>query len=317
MDSNDVVVTGIGMVTPLGTDAPSTLAAWRAGGTARRQALPELAGTALERAEVALLPSFDAAARLGGRRMLKYMSEAALLGCVAAHEACSEACVSRRFTPERVGLYAATGLAAAGVQDVVPLVHECIDEAGRFSCKLLGERGLAATNPLLSFKILANMPPCLVSIIECIKGPNLIFTPWEGQAGAALLEAWRAVAGGEVDCAVAGAADSASHAATLIYLRQAGLLRDGECPASGAAYLVMERGESALREGRHIYAAISSIELINSDFPACDPLAERIGRAFAAAPALLLALACCEPPGDVSITGVDSQELRASVECVR
>jgi 3-oxoacyl-[acyl-carrier-protein] synthase II len=317
----DVVVTGIGMVTSLGATASASGEAWRAGRIAQRRPLAELAGTSLEQIEVATLPEFDAAERLGGRRMIKYMSDAAVLGCVAAREACEDADLKQRFRPERVGLFAGTGLAAASVKEVLPMVRESIDENGRFSCQLFGKRGLAVTNPLLSFKILANMPPCIVSMIENIKGPNYIFTPWEGQTAAALFEAWKAVATGEVDCALAGAADNAAHAATVVYLKQAGFLSDGEYPSAGAAYLVMERAETARRDSRPIHAHITGMGLRPSDGPTFDPLASRMGRSYAAAPAILLALACQAPDEfsdhtgilSVKICGVDHQEFRAEV----
>ncbi len=96
------------------------------------------------------------------------MSPAALLGCVAAREAAEDCGLRERFAPERVGLYVGVGLAAAGLDEVAPMLRESVDEHGRFSCRLLGERGLAATSPLLSFKILANMPACLMSVLEGI-----------------------------------------------------------------------------------------------------------------------------------------------------
>jgi len=314
MEAADVVVTGIGMVTPLGATAPSTGDGWRVGQSARRRTLSELAGTPLERAEVGVLPELDAVGRLGGRRMLKYMSDASVLGCLAAREAAEDALLKQRFRPERVGIYSGTGLAAANVEDVVPMLRESIGADRRFSCRLFGERGLAATNPLLSFKILANMPPCLVSILEHVKGPNFIFTPWEGQTGAAFEQAWMAVANGEVDAALAGGADNPAYPATVVYLRKHGLLRDGEYPSAGAGYVVMERAESAMRDDRRAHAQVVRVDLQASDGGSRDPLAARVGRTFAAAPAILVALACQAPIGPVSLCGVDRQEFRAELK---
>ena len=309
----EVVVTGIGLLGPLGATAAEFIAAWNVGARAARQPLRELAGTPLESAEVAVLPEFNAAERLGGRRLLKYMSEAAVLGCIAAREALKEAAALMRFPPVRIGLYAATGLAAANVRDVAAMLDASIDERGEFSCRLLGQRGLAATNPLLSFKILANMPPCLISLIEGIKGPNLILTPWEGQTGAAILEAWHAVRSGEVDCALAGASDTAACPSTFVFLRQSGILKEHEFPASAAAYLVLESGESAHRAGRHVYAVLHSVELACSDSVVGDPLSERIGRTFASAPALLLGLACACGWNELSLRGSDGHELHIAL----
>ena len=65
---------------------------------------------------------------------------------------------------------------------------------------------------------------------------------------------------------------------------------ENEFPASGAAYLVLER-KSMLHVGNHpAYARIVDMQLSKSDASVHDPLAARLGRTFAAAPAILLAL---------------------------
>lgn len=309
MKTHEVVVTGVGLIGPLGTTAREFAQAWQNGSAAVRHPLRELASTPLEAEAAAHVPPFDAAARLGSRRMLKYMSPAALLGCVAAREALTEAAARERFDPWQIGLYAGTGLAAATVDDVKTLIQESIDEHGKFSCRLLGARGLAATNPLLSFRILANMPPCLISVIEGIRGPNLIFTPWEGQTAAALLEGWWAVATGEVACALVGAADTAAFPSTFVYLRQAKLLEKNEYPACGAGYVVLETEATANRDGRPIHARIRAMDVTSSGTGVADPLSPRIGRTFAAAPAVLLGLAALCGWPSMSISGVDRQAL--------
>ena len=312
MAGADVVVTGAGLVTPLGTTAAETAAAWRAGASAPRHPEPALAGTPLERELAPRLPPFDAAGRLGGRRMLKYMCDAAVLGCVAAREAAGMAGLRERFRPERVGLFAATGLAAASIAEARPMLEASRGADGLFSCAAFGARGLAATNPLFSFRILANMPPCLVSILEGVKGPNYIFNPRESQAAEALTEAWQAAADGEVDAALAGAADCPTHPATWVYLRQAGLLAPDEFPAPAGAYVVFERAERAARDGRKILAHVESLTVRLTNAPPRDPLAARIGRTFAAAPALLVGLACMTGEG-FSAVDRDGNEFAVAV----
>ncbi len=309
MKPRNVVVTGIGLVTPLGATARESGEAWMAGLSARKRDVPEFAGSPLASAQVAVLPEFDPAERLGGRRMLKYMSEAAVLGCLAAREALVDADAKERFAPEEIGLYAATGLAAANVDDIRGTLEASIDDRGEFSERLLGERGLAVTNPLISFKILANMPPCLISVMEEIKGPNLIFTPWEGQAGAALMEGWLAVREGLVPAVLTGAADSAAHPSTLVYLRQAGLLSETDYPASGAAYLFLERAETAWRDQRRIYAVLEEVTVTPGEGEIVDPLARRLGRLFAAAPPVLLALECLTGGRNATLCGTDRQSV--------
>jgi len=314
MAPSDVVVTGIGMVTPMGVDSRSTIEGWRSGQAAALQPVPELAGTAAQSVSVAVPPALNAARRLGTRRMLKYMSKAGVLGCVAAREAMDESGARTRFRPERVGLFAGTGLASTSVREVMPVLEASIDDSGQFSCRLLGERGLAATNPLLSFKILSNMAPCIVSMQECVKGPSLIFTPWQGQSAAALSEAWHAVAAGEVDCALTGAADDPTNPATVVYLMQAGLLPPGESPAAAAAYLVLERAGTAERDGRKPHAVIRTLDIQSGGSQPTDPVAERMGRCYAAAPAVALALACMNGETSLRLAGEDGRHLVAELE---
>lgn len=312
MRPSDVVITGVGLVTSIGATAAETAHAWLEGRTATLAALPELADTPLESAPAASLPAFDAAERLGGRKMLKYMSQGALLGCMAAREARAMSRAKERFLPERTGIFAGNGLAAASVTEVRDIIERSIDESGNFSDRLFGERGISTANPLLSFKILANMPPCLVSIIEGIKGPNVIYTPWEGHTAAAMLDGMNAVAFGLVDCALVGGADTASNPATYAFLRSTGLIGADEFPAAGAGYIVIEKSETAA-SGTKILARLDSIEMSASTRPASDPLSSRLGRAYAAAPAILMGIHALAGGDIPPLTGADGQEVRMSL----
>ena len=199
--ASSIVITGIGMVTALGSNTAETVNAWKEGMPLNTRTLPELGGTDFAAAKIAVLPDFDPVERLSKRRMAKFMSAPALLGCVAAREAMIDAGIADNacFSPERIGLFAATGMAAADIDESIELLRSSLDTVGNFSIRQFGDRGLHAINPLLSFKILANMPGCLVSIMENIRGPNYIFTPWEDQTGAAVIEAMKALECGIID----------------------------------------------------------------------------------------------------------------------
>jgi 3-oxoacyl-(acyl-carrier-protein) synthase len=314
MSSEPVVITGIGMVTPLGATNIDTVQSWRAGTEIVRARSELLKGTVLESQEVAVIPAFEPAQRLKNRKMLKFMSDAAVLGCVAAREALEDADACRRFPAENIGLFAAAGIAGIDMREAMPMIRASLGEDGNFSCRDLGARGLPAANPLLSFKILANMPPCLISIIEGIKGPSLLFTPWQGMAGAALHEAWQSVAAGDIDCAVAGAADNSAVPTAIAYLRKSGLLGVNECASAGAGYIVMERLSSALKDNRRIYAKIVGITIAASDEAAQDPLVERMGRTYAAAPAIMLGLAAQIPIPESRMVGSDHRSIEFRLE---
>ena len=311
--ATEVAITGAGIVSSLGLTATECAEAWKGGRRAQLETCPAFAGTALAGAKAARLSDFDPAPLVGGRRFLRYMSDAAVLGCIAVSEALRDADALKHHSPERIGLYASTGQATLDIDEVMPIVEASIDDKGHYSHKLLGKAGLEATNPLLSFKILANMPVCLVSILENIQGPSLIFTPWEGQTGAAFLESWHAIKAGRVSGVLTGGADSAASPSAFVSLAQREYLQAGDYPASGAGYLFFENAET-LDESRTCYAIIKDIRLTPCSCPPDDPLAERMGRSFAAAPAILLALAAKLGWSSVSISGVDRMRLDVELE---
>ena len=287
---SDAVITGVGIVSPLGVGAQETAAAWQSGRQADRRTLPELSGTAIQGLEVAVLPEFDMEAAVGGRRNLRYMSPAAALAYMAAQEAMTDAGARGRIPAEDLGLYAATGPASADYDEIAPIVQQSIDDEGQFSCALFGRRGLSITNPLLSFRMLGNMPACLIAILEDIRGPNLVFTPWEDQTCAAMVEAWRDVAAGQATGILTGASAWAESAIALTTLRKSRRVKGTSFMASAAAYLFIERADT-LPPGRRAYARIRRMTLAPSNGRPLDPLAERIGKAVTASPALLLAMA--------------------------
>ena len=221
-----------------------------------------------------------------------------MLGCLAGREAWDAARLQGRVEARRIGLFAASGITAASFAAAAGMLDLCIGEDGAFSESLLGERGLALMHPLDSFRILPNMPPCILSTLLGIRGPNLVFNPWEDQGAAALVEGVRAVAEGEVDAALVGAADTPSEPSSCLYLRQCGRLRDGETASPGAAYVVLEPSPSS--------RGLARLRLVKGEtrdaLPA--PLAARMGKSYAAAPALALVAACLEPAASLGFAGL-------------
>lgn len=316
MADREVVITGLGLVTALGVGLEANRQAWLDGRSATTQALPELENTALAETRVCLPPAFDAAEGLGSRKMLKYMPPVSVLANVAGTEAIRQARLRERVAGEEIGLYAATGLASGSPRDFGEALALSTDVDGCFSCRLFGERALPVINPLLSFHILANMPPCLLSIAQGIKGPSYLFSPWEVQGAAALVEAWQAVRSGEVQAAVVGAADTPTAVSSLIFLRQAGLLGEHECAGAAGAYLVLEAVGTSSEGGPPPLAVVDKLTLGPSDEAPSDPLAGRLGRTFAAAPATLLTLAaaCVHEQGDQSHGTIVSDHHKATFE---
>jgi 3-oxoacyl-(acyl-carrier-protein) synthase len=289
---NDVVITGIGIVSPFGIGKEPFVSALGMGARVKPGCLPELRETPLAEAPAGLVPNLENGCQNLDRKLLKCMSTAAIIGCLAGKEAAEEASILNRFAPERIGIYAATGLTAARMDSASKMLNACLDSEKKFSAKLFGQAGLKLMNPLESFKILPNMPPCILSIVLGIKGPSMILNPWEGQSACAMWEGLEAVRTREVDCALIGAADTPSSPSTMVYLKQMGFIADDEFPSAAGAYLTLELRDKAAKDNQHSYGVLHEIEIKNGSQQAHDPLAKELGRTYAAAPVLLLAANC-------------------------
>jgi 3-oxoacyl-[acyl-carrier-protein] synthase II len=183
--------------------------------------------------------------------------------------------VGRDYQPEEVGLFGATGLAGLPLAEVRPLIQASLNAGGAFDLARFGQTGLRSVNPILSFKILSNMPLCFVSICENIQGPNAVYAPWEGQGAQAIEAGVRALKGGEARCVVVGGCDVKTHELAFLGLEQQSALESwkpghagkdagapgGVIPGEGAAFLVMEREADARARGARTYARLANYSL--------------------------------------------------------
>lgn len=256
----DVVVTGIGLVTALGSDANGILQAMERGETG---AQPSPFSPPSSCPWYAPVQNFDASAYFPENKSLRLMNRDAQMAVVAARLAMRDAGIVPALYPaEEIALYGATGLAGMPADEIAKLVENAAAADGSLDLKRFGQVALKRIRPVLSFKILANMPLCFVSIFEQIRGPNAVYTPWEGQGAQAIASGIQAVADGDVPCALVGGCDVKTHAFSFAALEQLGVFdswtRNGQgcIPGEGAAFLVLENREQAMRRNAHIYAGI-------------------------------------------------------------
>lgn len=285
-----ILVTGAGLVSALGPSLESTLAALDRGERVQGEPCPHLSGTPYAQVRAAADVPCDLAAHVPDRRMRKFMSHHAELATIAARQALQQADpAGRGIAPERTGLYAGVGLAAVDISASASLLRDSLDDAGAFSLREFTRKGLRTIHPLWSFHTLANMPGCIVSVLENIKGDNAIYTPWEDQTAFALIEAAHALHRNDIDCAVVVATDTPAHPASLVELAAGAFLNPGEIAASGAACLVLERPRGNTVSGLF---SLDSLELVSTGTcPPADPLAPFLGRTIAAAPLMAVLLA--------------------------
>ncbi len=197
----DVVITGIGLVTPLGRGPEQVLARIAAGDVAGQESP---LGAAAACPTVARVADFGAQQYYPEHKMLRLMNRDAELAVVAARLAVEDAqmTLDRDYAAHEIGLFGATGLSGMPLEDINRLVEHAGAADGSLDLERFGRVALRRIRPVLSFKILANMPICFVSIFEGLRGPNSVYTPWEGQGAQAIHAGIRAIRRGDVPCAL-------------------------------------------------------------------------------------------------------------------
>lgn len=256
--TNRVVITGIGLVTPLGqgTDATwSGLIDGKSGIGPITHFDPEshpirIAGE---------VPSFDPSQDITPKE-LKRMDLFIQYGLVAALAAVRDAGLEIPVqNPERVGVLVGVGLGGL----------KTIEEA----LEVLRTKGAKRLSPFMIPKLISNLAPGYISIALGTRGPN--FSPSSACAtgGHAIGEAFEMIKGGRCDVVVAGGAE-----ATITPLGVSGFAamralsnrndeptrasrpfdqdRNGFVCAEGSGVVIMESLDSARKRGARIYAEV-------------------------------------------------------------
>ena len=272
-----VVLTGIGVVTSIGMDAPSF---W--------------AGLAEGRCGIKLLQAFDPAplktpyfgeivdfdvkkhlATRDERKQIRVMSRTIQLAVAAANLALADGQVDKqKLDPARFGVEFGAGLIPSELDDLGPASYASTEgNTHGVDLKIWGAKGIENVQPLWMLKYLPNMPACHVSILHNAQGPNNTITEGDVASLLALGEAVRIIRRDQSDFFLVGAADS--KLAPLSMVRQAlfGQLsackdgpekavkpfdrrRDGLVIGEGAGVLVVEELEHARKRGAPIWAEI-------------------------------------------------------------
>jgi len=251
------VITGIGLVTPLGRNPAEVLDRIVAG--------DRVAATPFHCHLCSPVSDFNAEEWYPDNKTLRLMNRDAQMAVAAASLALGDAsiCVDETYPGDEIALYGATGLTGLPVDEISRLVQYSAGEDGSLDLHRFGEVALKRVRPVMSFKILANIPICFVSIFEGIRGENAVFTPWEGQAARAIAAGVHAVRQGRADCALVGGCDVKTHEFSFISLQQLGLFESwqrtgqGLVPGEGAAFLVIEEERRAVARGAKIYTRIN------------------------------------------------------------
>ncbi len=247
-----VVVTGVGAVTPLGLDAPSTWAQMLEGqsGVARITLFDPSPFPIQIAGEV---KGFDAEQHFD-RKALRHLDRNVQLAVVAAREATRDARLPANGDTTGVIF----GSAAGGIGTLLEQV------------KILEERGYRRLSPFFLPHMLPDSASGQIAIDLGLRGPNMAIVSACATGGHAIGEAWETIRRGDADAAVTGGCENsilpillagfiamralAEHPEPARASRPFDAQRNGFVIAEGAAALVLERLDRALARGGPIYA---------------------------------------------------------------
>lgn len=265
---DSIVITGIGIITPLGASPQAVLDRITRGECAA--AVPKDFSTdAFACPHCARVQGFRPQDHIREPKLARLMNRDAQFAVAAARLALEDAklTVGETYLPETIAVYGAAGMAGLPLAEVLPLLRASVSDTGEFDPARFGREGLRTVNPLLSFKILGNMPLCFVSICENLRGPNAIYTPWEGQGARAIEAGVEALLAGDAECALVGGCDVKTHELAFLGLQHEGCFRSwtetgaGPVPGEGAAFLILETEARAHARGARIHACLDAFAI--------------------------------------------------------
>jgi 3-oxoacyl-[acyl-carrier-protein] synthase II len=242
------VITGIGVLSPIGLDAASFWQSLQAGKSGIRS-ISIFDASGLPSRIAGEIPDFDAKKFVDkkDRRALKMMARTIELAVSAAQLALNDGKVDKsKLNPERFGVEFGASLIASELPelaDAARISSNC--QPGAVDLEKWGEQGLPAIQPLWMLKYLPNMLACHVSILHDARGPNNSITESDVAGLLAMGEAYRILLRDQADFFLVGAAESKINPLSMV--RQC-LIGEGGC------VFVLEDLAHAQARGAHILA---------------------------------------------------------------
>ena len=249
-----VVVTGQGVVTPLGTGVDRFWAALKNGECGIRQ-VQSFSTEDLYITIAGEIPDFDPKERLQSKPLMLADKYSQYAGC-AAHEAVAQSKLELPLKDNES--YRSACIIGSGVGGLTTL---------EFSYKMLFKENKRATHPLTLLKAIGSSASAHVSIEYAIKGPTFGVVSACSTATHSIGLTYRMIREGLVDMGLAGAAEaSLNWGATRAWQAMRVLSPDGLWPfakrrngtvlAEGAGILMLEELEHAKRRGAPILAEV-------------------------------------------------------------
>jgi 3-oxoacyl-[acyl-carrier-protein] synthase II len=305
-----VVVTGVGVISPIGIGAKAfweNLLAGKVGVRRIQQFDPsgfpcQVAGEIPEYKIGDYVPK-------SYRKATKVMARDIELAVIAADDAMKDAGLKTKAyteTPEikseRFGCNIGAGLINTELDELTAAMHVARD-GNKLDLHKWGRDGMQQLTPLWLLKYLPNMLACHVTIIHQLKGPSNTITCADASSHLAIGEAFRTIQRGKADLAICGGAESKVNPMGMIRHNLLRRLNEtsndapeqavrpfdqdaaGMANGEGGGLLILEEFEHAKARGAKIYAELVGFGASQDTYSITepDPSGHSYGRAIAKA----------------------------------
>jgi 3-oxoacyl-[acyl-carrier-protein] synthase II len=288
--SRRVVITGVGVISPLGNSAEKLWAGLSGGmsGVSELTAIPADAYPSRYGAEArdftGSIDDFgplDKAMSRNIKKNLKVMCREMQTGIAAAQLALTDCGLSLSSANlDRVGCIYGSDYMLTLPQDFASGIRSCLDERGQFDFSNWAEKGLPTVEPLWLLKYLPNLPASHIAIFNDLRGPNNSLTMREASSNLAVAEAYCTIVRGHADAMLAGATGSKIHPLRTVHAitQEEIAVRDGD-PAKLSRPFDKHRCGSVVGEGA---ACVMLEELEHAEARGAKVLGEVIGHGASA-----------------------------------
>jgi len=282
MQKREVVLTGLGLLTPVGIDKDTFWNALLNGESGVGFLNIDTADESL-RPMGSAVPDFHAKDYVKPRKNIKIMSRDIQMAFVSACLACQDAGIitegdARNVDPDRFGVIFGSDLIGAEVDMLLGAFRAGIAD-GQYDFSRWGIDAMRDVFPLWMLKFLPNMPACQISIGLDARGPSNSITLCRGSSLAAIIEAVRVIERGDADVMLGGGCGNRVNQDFQTRVRSYYTAPRREDPATlprpfdadrcgsvlgeGSGAFVLESREFAEARGATIYATVKGFAQTN------------------------------------------------------
>jgi 3-oxoacyl-[acyl-carrier-protein] synthase II len=270
--AREVVITGVGMVCPIGVGREAFTRSLEAGQSGVVP-LPEFYGSDIPYQIGGKTKDFDAKLYIQPRKSMKVMAYEIQAAYSAAALAIQDAKLDKgQVDPGRFGVVLGSELLYGDLNEMVPSSEKCLAEGG-FNQRVWGQYGIPNLFPLWMLKYLPNMAACHIGIAHDARGHCNTIVEGEVSSLLAFIEAVDVIRRGIADVMIAGGCGSRITASAIPFRpfdrwtrsfdqpekasRPFDAKRDGLVPGEGSGMLVLEAADHAERRGAPVVARVA------------------------------------------------------------